>query len=109
MGPAGAGGARNGMSDDGFRIRAMTAAEVALAADWAATEGWNPGLADRAWFATADPQGFLLGELNGAPATTLSVVNYGAAFAFLGFYIVRPDLRGHGYGWRTWQAGLAHA
>jgi ribosomal protein S18 acetylase RimI-like enzyme len=36
-------------------------------------------------------------------------VNYDAAFAFLGFYIVRPDLRGQGYGWRIWQAGIAHA
>jgi len=97
------------MSEDGFRIRAMAAAEVALAADWAAAEGWNPGLADAACFAGVDPQGFLLGELDGAPVSALSVVNYGDAFAFLGFYIVRPDLRGRGYGWRTWQAGLAHA
>jgi hypothetical protein len=93
----------------GFRVRTMTAEEVALAVDWAAAEGWNPGLGDAACFAVADPAGFLLGELDGAPAATISVVNYDERFAFLGFYIVRSDLRGRGLGWNTWQAGMAHA
>ena len=37
------------------------------------------------------------------PSTTID------RFAFLGFYIVRPELRGRGFGLRLWQAGLAHA
>lgn len=94
---------------DPFTIRAMRPEEIALAADWAAAEGWNPGHADAACFATVDRQGFLIGEYEGQPAATLSVINYDARFAFLGFYIVRPDLRGRGLGWRTWQAGIAHA
>ena len=49
-----------------------------LAADWAAAEGWNPGLADAACFATVDAGGFLIGELDGAPAATISCVNYDA-------------------------------
>jgi hypothetical protein len=83
-----------------LRIRAMRSEEIAIAADWAAAEGWNPGLADAACFATVDPEGFLIGELDGAPPATISCVNYDAWFAFLGFYIVRPDLRGRGYGLR---------
>jgi GNAT superfamily N-acetyltransferase len=83
--------------------------EVALAVDWAAAEGWNPGLADPACFATVDPEGFLIGELDGMPAATISCVNYDERFAFLGFYIVRPDLRGRGYGLRIWNAAIAHA
>ncbi len=97
------------MTDDGFHIRAMTSGEIALAVDWAAAEGWNPGLADSACFATVDSEGFLVGEVDGAAAATLSVINYDDRFSFLGFYIVRPDLRGRGYGWRIWQAGMAHA
>jgi ribosomal protein S18 acetylase RimI-like enzyme len=97
------------MSADGFRVRAMRPDEVALAADWAAAEGWNPGLSDVACFTTVDASGFWLGELDGKPVATISVVNYGDRFAFLGFYIVRPDRRGQGYGWRTWQAAMAHA
>jgi GNAT superfamily N-acetyltransferase len=94
---------------DDLRIRAMRPDEIALAADWAAAEGWNPGLADAACFATVDPDGFLIGERDGAPAATISCVNYDDRFAFLGFYIVRPDLRGQGFGLRIWQAAIAHA
>src|SRR5215472_9910334 len=94
---------------DGFHIRPMRPEEIALAADWAAAEGWNPGHADAKCFATVDPQGFFIGELEGKPAATISCLNYDDTFSFLGFYIVRPDLRGRGYGLRIWNAAMAHA
>jgi GNAT superfamily N-acetyltransferase len=97
------------MEDDAFRVRTLLTEEVALAVDWAAAEGWNPGLTDASCFAAAAPDGFLLGEFAGAPAAILSVVNYDEHFSFLGFYIVRPDLRGRGLGLRIWQAGMARA
>ena len=87
----------------------MRPEEVALAAEWAAAEGWNPGLRDASCFAAAAPDGFLLGELAGVPAAILSVTNYDEHFSFLGFYIVRPDLRGRGFGLRIWQSGMARA
>ncbi|MET0653362.1 MAG: GNAT family N-acetyltransferase, partial [Hyphomicrobiaceae bacterium] len=92
-----------------LRIRTMRPEEIAIAVDWAAAEGWNPGLADAACFATVDPGGFLIGELDGEPAATISCVNYDAHFSFLGFYIVRKDLRGQGHGLRIWNAAIAHA
>src|SRR4051794_21077215 len=92
-----------------LRIRPMRPDEISIAIDWAAAEGWNPGLADAACFATVDADGFLVGELDGAPAATISCVNYDAHFAFLGFYIVRPELRGRGHGLRIWQRAIAHA
>src|ERR1700730_7055888 len=94
---------------NGWRLRPMRPDEISIAVNWAAAEGWNPGFADDACFAAADPEGFLLGELDGAPAATVSCVNYGARFAFLGFYIVRKDLRGRGYGLRIWNAAIARA
>ncbi|CCD84181.1 conserved hypothetical protein; putative acetyltransferase [Bradyrhizobium sp. ORS 285] len=94
---------------DGLTIRPMRPDEIALTLDWAAAEGWNPGLSDAACFAAVDPQGFLVAELKGEPVATVSCVNYDDRFAFLGFYIVRPDMRGHGYGLRLWQAAMAHA
>ena len=92
-----------------LNIRAMRPDEIPLAVDWAAAEGWNPGHADAACFATVDAAGFLIGELDGKPAATISCVNYDDKFAFLGFYIVRPDLRGSGYGLNIWNAAIAHA
>ena len=94
---------------DALTIRTMRPDEISLAVDWAAAEGWNPGLADAGCFASVDPEGFFIGELDGKPAATVSCVNYGARFSFLGFYIVRADLRGSGYGLRIWNAAIAHA
>jgi GNAT superfamily N-acetyltransferase len=94
---------------NGLRIRTMRLDEVSTAVNWAAAEGWNPGLRDADCFAAADSQGFFIGELDGAPAATVSCVNYGESFSFLGFYIVRKDLRGRGYGLRIWDAAIAHA
>lgn len=92
---------------DPVQIRPMTAAEVDLAVDWAAAEGWNPGLDDAPCFRAEDPDGFLMAFVDGAPAAAISVVAYGAAFGFLGFYICRPELRGRGVGYRLWQPGMA--
>jgi ribosomal protein S18 acetylase RimI-like enzyme len=97
------------MAGDAFTIRPMRADGIALSVDWAAAEGWNPGINDAPCFATVDAEGFLIGELDRKPAATISCVNYDDSFAFLGFYIVRPDLRGRGFGWRIWQAAIAHA
>lgn len=95
------------MMSDEIQIRAMTAADVDLAVEWAAREGWNPGLDDAACFRAEDPDGFLMAVVDGEPAATISVVNYGGGFGFLGFYICRPDLRGRGIAYRLWLAGMA--
>jgi hypothetical protein len=92
-----------------LRIRNLRPDEISIAVNWAAAEGWNPGLADAACFGAVDAEGFFIGELDGEPAATISCVNYGASFAFLGFYIVRKDLRGRGLGLRIWDAAIAHA
>ncbi|WP_207481982.1 GNAT family N-acetyltransferase [Arenibaculum pallidiluteum] len=94
------------MTGAGYQIRTMSRAELELAVDWAAAEGWNPGLHDAGPFHAADPEGFLVGVLDGSPVATISVVRYEPAFSFLGFYIVAPEARGRGLGLRLWQAGL---
>jgi hypothetical protein len=96
-------------SPDGYTVRVMRPEEIATAVEWAAREGWNPGHADAACFATVDPHGFLIGELGGKPAATISCANYDRRFSFLGFYIVRPELRGRGLGLRIWNDAIAHA
>ena len=92
-----------------LQIRNLRPDEISLAIDWAAAEGWNPGRYDAACFAIPDAQGFIVGEIDGEPVATVSCVNYDDRFAFLGFYIVRADLRGSGHGLRIWNAAIAHA
>lgn len=90
-------------------ITPMSLAELETVLDWAADEGWNPGLADAAAFHAADPQGFYLAHIDGTPIAAISVVNHGPRDAFLGLYLCRPDWRGKGIGLATWTRALAHA
>ncbi|UWQ27395.1 GNAT family N-acetyltransferase [Leisingera sp. M523] len=94
---------------ESYRIRALSGAEIQIAVDWAAREGWNPGHQDAACFGAVDSEGFWGGFLDGQMIACISVVNYGQAFAFLGFYIVASQHRGQGYGYALWQKALEHA
>jgi GNAT superfamily N-acetyltransferase len=89
-------------------VRVMGRADLDLAIEWAAGEGWNPGLKDADCFQAADPSGFLMAFLGDEPIASISVVRNSGAFGFLGLYIVRPDWRGQGFGYRLWQAGMAY-
>ncbi|MDK2916964.1 MAG: hypothetical protein PWR25_1521 [Euryarchaeota archaeon] len=97
------------MSGDGFCVRTMNRREVETAVEWAAQEGWNPGVHDAEAFYAADPGGFFLAELDGEPIGSVSVVNYDETFAFAGLYIMKPEYRNRGYGSRLFAAGMAHA
>ena len=41
-------------------------------------------------------------EADGALAGCVSAVSYDGRFGFVGLYIVAPQWRGHGIGWRLW-------
>jgi ribosomal protein S18 acetylase RimI-like enzyme len=87
-------------------IRTLTRPELDTALEWAAVEGWNPGLYDGEAFYAADPRGFFGAFLDGEMVGSLSAVSYGQSFGFLGLYIVRPEYRGRGYGMALWRAAL---
>ncbi|MBI5605570.1 MAG: GNAT family N-acetyltransferase [Deltaproteobacteria bacterium] len=93
------------MSSD-FVIKTMNREEIDLAMEWAAREGWNPGLHDADCFYQTDPQGFLIGTINSTPIGCISAVSYHHVFGFIGFYIVAPEYRGKGYGIRLWDAAM---
>ncbi len=89
-----------------YTIKPMTRRDLDRAIDWAAAEGWNPGLHDADCFYAADPNGFFMGWLGDQPVAAISALKYGETFGFVGFYLVRSAFRGHGYGLAIWQAGL---
>ena len=91
---------------DRLRIDTMTRADLDVALEWAADEGWNPGLADAEAFWAADPGGFLCGRVGGAMVGAISIVGYGSDVSFLGLYLVDPAWRGRGVGRSLWSAAM---
>ncbi|WGW05938.1 GNAT family N-acetyltransferase [Tropicibacter oceani] len=89
--------------------RTATLAEVGQLLDWAAQEGWNPGIDDAVAFHAADPAGFFVAQTDGQPVAGISVVNHSDSFAFLGLYLCRPAYRGKGIGYGLWAHAMAHA
>ncbi len=91
-------------------IRTARPEELSLILDWAAEEGWNPGLGDAKALYLVDPNGFFVStDPDDIPIAAISVVNHSDTFAFLGLYIVRPDFRGKGIGFGLWNHALQHA
>lgn len=92
-----------------YRIRTLDAAGLAaVPIPWMRDAGWNPGLHDAETFITADPEGFLVGELDGVPIATVSGVRYDDTFGFIGCYIVNEPFRGRGYGMAIHEAARRH-
>ncbi|MGA9572772.1 MAG: GNAT family N-acetyltransferase [Lysobacterales bacterium] len=87
-------------------IRNMRRGELDTLVDWAAAEGWNPGLSDAEIFWATDADGFIAAELDGAMVGGGSIVSYGGHFGFMGFFIVAPEYRGRGLGDILWHARL---
>jgi hypothetical protein len=79
-------------------ITQITKQEFQTAVNWANTEGWIPGIHDIDSFYDTDPTGFYAAKLGGEIVGTFSVVKYSKDYAFAGFFIVRPDMRGTGVG-----------
>eukprot|EP00049_Salpingoeca_infusionum_P007988 m.128870 g.128870 ORF g.128870 m.128870 type:complete len:298 (+) comp13880_c0_seq1:235-1128(+) len=94
-----------GMSE--LEIRAMTQDELGIVIEWAAAEGWNPGLHDAVNFACVDPEGMLMGHLDGKPVAAIFACRYSDSLGYIGCYIVRKEYRGRGYGLAVWNAGMA--
>lgn len=89
---------------DDLRIAPMSQEDLVVVAGWAASEGWNPGLEDTAAFFATDPGGFWVGKIHTEPVAAISIVRHSLVYAFVGFYICRPEWRGRGYGYALWQA-----
>jgi len=89
-------------------IRTLSLEEIRLLLDWAAAEGWNPGLDDAVAFQAADPHGFFGAFVDGNMVAAISAVAYDDHYGFIGLYICHPNWRGQGHGRAVWDAGMSY-
>ena len=92
------------MTTSKLLIRQMSRRELDQLVDWAAQEGWNPGLHDADVFWATDPDAFVAAELEDALIGGGAITSYDGEFGFMGFFIIRPEFRGRGLGNVLWHA-----
>src|SRR3989344_203841 len=81
------------MLPKGFAIRKMARKELDTAVEWAAKEGWNPGLHDANVFWTTDPNGYYALVKDEKMIGSVSGVCYEGKFGFGGFFILAENYR----------------
>jgi GNAT superfamily N-acetyltransferase len=86
----------------GFAITPMRENELAVLGDWAAAEGWNPGLSDLRIAWQTDSQAFVTLREGDRLAGGGSIYSYDGRFGFMGLFIMRADLRRQGLGAVLW-------
>ena len=91
------------MQETGFTFERLDNKGVETLIDWAAAEGWNPGINDASLFYNTDKDGFYGYFKNGKLVGGGSIVNYNNEYGFMGFFIVRPEYRNMGIGAKLWR------
>ncbi|WP_299585055.1 GNAT family N-acetyltransferase [uncultured Microbulbifer sp.] len=87
---------------DILAIKNMCRSEIDILVDWADHEGWNPGRHDAEVFWETDPEAFIAAEVQQGLIGAGSIASYGGNYGFMGFFIIKPEYRGFGFGRKLW-------
>ena len=91
-----------------YKIREMKEDDAKKAWNWAKKEGWNPGLNDWKVFPAIDPDGCFAGIIDDEMISSITAIQYGRKYGFIGMYIVKPEYRGQGYGYKIWKHAMKY-
>lgn len=84
------------------RIIKLKKEQLYKVVEWAAAEGWNPGLNDTEVLWNTDPDGYYGVIKEEELIASGSVVKYNDEYGFMGFFIVKPEYRSNGLGRELW-------
>ena len=87
---------------NGMTLGPMWQEERGILDEWAAREGWNPGLTDLETVWDYDPDAFIALRKGSELVGGGTILSYERRFGFMGLFIMRPDVRGQGLGSRLW-------
>ncbi|WP_028923477.1 GNAT family N-acetyltransferase [Pseudonocardia acaciae] len=87
----------------------MTPADLGFAMELTRAAGWNQTEADWRAHLALDPAGCFVTELDGRPAGTAVLADYGGRFGWLAMVLVHPEHRRRGVGTALARAAREHA
>jgi GNAT superfamily N-acetyltransferase len=90
-------------------IRNVNYSEMKLVEEWAAREGWNPGIRDTDCYYAGDHSGFFIAEVNGSPEGCIFGINFSDELCMGGVFIVNPEYRGGNVGVALSKRARLHA
>lgn len=90
------------MNIDELKFEKLDRAGLDTLVKWADEEGWNPGPYDADVYWETDPEWYYGYYLDGELIAGGSIVSYNGEFGFMGFFIVKPELRSQGIGNQLW-------
>lgn len=79
-------------------IRGFSPSDAAFIRSLVVRQGWNGGRHDPETFAAADPDAWLIAEVDDRPVGVTLATRWNDAFGWIGVYLVDADFRGRGIG-----------
>lgn len=89
-----------------IRLRLMTREDIPCGMRLKDLAGWNQTPADWEAFLSLRPEGCFVAEVEGRPAGTVTTIDHGGSFGWVGMVLVDPALRRRGIGTRLLEAGM---
>jgi len=89
------------------KLRGLRPGDAAFIRSLVADQGWNAGVHDVETFTDADPDGWILAEIDDRPVGIVLATRWNEAHGWIGLYLVHPEFRGRGIGLELFQAALS--
>ncbi len=88
-------------------LRGFRREDAAFIRALVAEQGWNAGVYDVETFTGADPDAWIVAEIDGQPVGIVLATRWNASHGWIGLYLVHPEFRGRGIGLALFRAALA--